>query len=134
MQKLKDFFQINEGLARLLKFIFSILLLVHIVGCLWFFTAKLYNFREDTWVKQYKIEDKSEIFQYLSSIYWAFSTIATVGYGDIHAYTNLEKIISIFWMMVGVFFYSFTIGTLTMVLGKIDTSEQQLKQKLEVIE
>lgn len=37
-------------------------------------------------------------------------------------------------MMVGVFFYSFTIGTLTMVLGKIDTSEQQLKQKLEVID
>lgn len=74
-----------------------------------------------------QIEDRSDLFHYLSSVYWAFSTIATVGYGDIVAVSIFEKIISIVWMMVGVFFYSFTIGTLTMVLGKIDTSEQQLK-------
>lgn len=134
MQKLKDFFQINEGIARLLKFIFSILLAVHIIGCLWFFSAKLLDFGESTWVARREIEDESALFHYLSSVYWAFSTIATVGYGDIVAVNTFEKVLSIIWMMVGVFFYSFTIGTLTMVLGKIDTSEQQLKQKMDVID
>ncbi len=38
------------------------------------------------------------------------------------------------WMMIGVFFYSFTIGTLTSVLGRIDTRSSQLRDKLEVIE
>jgi hyperpolarization activated cyclic nucleotide-gated potassium channel 1 len=37
-------------------------------------------------------------------------------------------------MMIGVFFYSFTIGTLTSVLGRIDTRATQLRDKLEVIE
>lgn len=58
----------------------------------------------------------------------------TVGYGDIHAVTNIERIISVLWMMIGVFFYSFTIGTLTSVLGKIDTRSSQLRAKIEVID
>jgi hypothetical protein len=58
----------------------------------------------------------------------------TVGYGDIHAGTNTERLISVLWMMIGVGFYSFTIGTLTSVLSRIDTRSSQLKAKIEVIE
>lgn len=70
----------------------------------------------------------------MASLYWAISTVLTVGYGDIHAVTNIERIISVLWMMIGVFFYSFTIGTLTSVLGKIDTRSSQLRAKIEVID
>ena len=58
----------------------------------------------------------------------------TVGYGDINGRTNFEKILSLAWMMIGVGFYSFTIGTLTSVLGRIDSRSSQLKAKLEVID
>lgn len=68
------------------------------------------------------------------SIYWSVSTVLTVGYGDIHAETNSERLISVAWMMIGVIFYSFTIGLLTAILGKIDSRSSQLKSKLEVID
>ena len=57
----------------------------------------------------------------MASIYWSITTVLTVGYGDIHAATNTERLISVLWMMIGVGFYSFTIGTLTSVLSRIDT-------------
>lgn len=59
--------------------------------------------------------------KYLASIYWSISTVLTVGYGDITASTNTERLVSVLWMMIGVTFYSFTIGVITSVLGKIDT-------------
>lgn len=68
--------------------------------------------------------------QYLHSIYWAFTTLTTVGYGDISAYTNLEMAFTIFWMMFGVGFYSFTIGTLSAFLSAIDTRESMMNEKL----
>ena len=70
----------------------------------------------------------------MTSVYWAVSTVLTVGYGDVNAKTNTERLISVAWMMIGVGFYSFTIGTLTSVLGRIDTRSSQLRAKIEVIE
>ncbi len=34
------------------------------------------------------MEDNDNFSMYLTSIYWAFATLATVGYGDIHAYND----------------------------------------------
>lgn len=47
----------------------------------------------------------------------------TVGYGDVDAKSNIERLISVLLMMIGVVFYSFTIGTLISVLNKIDTRQ-----------
>jgi len=113
----------------MLKFIFTALICLHIVASLWFLSAKLNDFGPDTWVARFGIKDASNGRQYLSAIYWSTATVLTVGYGDISATTNSERIISILWMMIGVGFYSFTIGTLTSVLSKIDTRQSQLRAK-----
>lgn len=79
------------------------------------------DFDPETWVVRFGIQDSTRGRQYLASLYWSITTVLTVGYGDIHAGTNIERLISVLWMMIGVGFYSFTIGTLTSVLSKIDT-------------
>jgi hyperpolarization activated cyclic nucleotide-gated potassium channel 1 len=68
--------------------------------------------------------------QYLHSIYWAFATLTTVGYGDITAYTELEMIFAILWMLFGAGFYSYTIGSLSSFLASIDYRETILREKL----
>ena len=72
--------------------------------------------------------------KYLFSLYWAIATILTVGYGDISAGNFLERCFSIGWMMIGVAFYTLTIGIITSVLDQIDTRESDLNEKLEIIE
>lgn len=58
---------------------------------------------------------------YIASIYWAVTTLATVGFGDITAYSDYERMFAVAWMVVGVGIYSFTIGSLTSILGNQDT-------------
>ena len=44
--------------------------------------------------------------QYLVALYWAFTTMTTVGYGDVTPQTDEERIFFIFAMIIGVAFYS----------------------------
>lgn len=115
---------------KFLKFIVSVTLCVHIMGCFWFMSARIDGFTPDCWVVRRGILDSDIPTQYLNSIYWAFTTVTTVGYGDITALTQLEMILSISWMISGVGFYSFTIGSLSSFLSAIDTRDSIMNAKL----
>lgn len=103
----------NAGVMRMISVTISVFFLVHLVGCLWFLSAKLDDFNPDTWVVRLNYLDQSPETQYLASLYWALQTLTTVGFGDINATTIPEKILAILWMIFGVGFYSFTIGNLS---------------------
>lgn len=108
----------------------TVLFCVHIMGCIWFLTARIDGFSPDSWVVQRGLLDAGIGVQYLNSIYWAFTTLTTVGYGDISARTEIEMVIAVSWMMFGVGFYSFTIGSLSSFLSTIDTRDSVLNEKL----
>lgn len=132
IQKIQDFFSINYGISRLISFLFTTLIISHLVGCLWYILPLLYD-EQINWVVQTNLQNQDSFRLYLFSLYWSFATIFTVGFGDIHAYNTIEYVISIFWMLFGVGFYSFTIGTLSSVLVNMDTRENILKSKLAIL-
>jgi len=116
----------------------TVIVCVHIMGCFWYYSAKIYYFGPNTWVYESQLYDTSDLMLYLISIYWAISTISTVGFGDIHAYNErklytkilVEMIISIFWMIFGVGFFSFTVSSLSTLLGTLDTRSSHLQNKI----
>ena len=88
---------------RLITLLFSVSILIHLMGCLWYYEAKMDDFGPDTWVFRFKyskdyflkniknrnnMQDNSNLSLYMASIYFALTTLATVGYGDICAKTN----------------------------------------------
>lgn len=119
---------------RLLVEAIAVVYLVHIAACIYYFIALVNDLGPDTWVAQKNIQDESNSVKYLYSVYWALQTLTTVGYGDIPADTNEEKIVCIFWMVFGVGFYSFTIGNLSSFITTIDAKGAQLRAKLQTIE
>lgn len=85
------------------------------------------DFAPNTWVARLNIRDESALTQYIASYYWSMQTLTTVGYGDIPPVTDPERIINVLWMMTGVFFYSFTIGNLSNIIGNIDKTSEYIK-------
>ena len=57
----------------------------------------------------------------------------TVGYGDIPAKTTEELLLAVSWMIVGGFFYTFTIGNLTSVLSNQNSRQSQIRDKIQAI-
>jgi CRP-like cAMP-binding protein len=58
-------------------------------------------------------QDDSDLLLYLTGAYYCMSVLTTVGYGDVHAFTDYELLFSICWMLFGVAFYSFMIGIIS---------------------
>jgi len=134
VEKVQDFLQINSRLYKLVKFLVSVFVCVHLMGCFWYFTAKVDDLGPETWVVRTGHQDDDIWTLYLFSVYWAITTCVTVGYGDITARTELEMVMAMVWMLAGVGFYSFTVGSLSSFLTSIDTRESILAAKMGAIQ
>lgn len=134
IEKMQDFLDLNSRMVKLINFVITTFVGIHIMGCLWYLAAKYEGLEPDSWVVRYGILDEPTHTLYISSIYWAMVTLSTIGYGDILPRTILEKFIAIIWMIFGVGFYSFTVGSLTSLLYSIDSSDSILNTKLFAIQ
>lgn len=74
------------------------------------------------------------MYKYLISVYWAFQTVTTVGFGDIAIYHQEEYILSIIWMLFGVSVYTLTIGNVSSIIANIDKQAFVLSEKLQTLQ
>lgn len=63
--------------------------------------------------------------QYITSIYWVYMTIETLGYGDIYGNTNLEYYFSIVVMLMGVFVFAYLMGSINSLVENLDQSQMK---------
>ncbi|MBU1100096.1 MAG: cyclic nucleotide-binding domain-containing protein [Bacteroidetes bacterium] len=73
----------------------------------------------------------AEITNYIQSLYWAVTTLTTVGYGDITPNTSAQMIYTIFVMILGVGIYGYVIGNIASILSKRDPSKLKYSENLE---
>ncbi|CAD8102523.1 unnamed protein product [Paramecium sonneborni] len=133
ISEIMEFFQFNYGFSRLLSLLISVCLVIHFSGCLWYYVAAFNDFDAQTWVSRNNLTSSNIQTKYIASIYYAFTTLTTVGYGDIHSFSSAEMIITIFLMIVGVGFYSLIIGLLSSILSQIDYKGHKLQQQQAIL-
>ena len=134
MEKLLEVVCGKGSVIRLAAFFFMVTICVHLMACLWYFVARLEGLGPNTWVVERGLRDSSTTDLYIASLFWTITTLSTVGYGDIVPATSVERILAITWMLFGVCFFSFTIGSLSTMLNSIDTKEMVLTNKLAAID
>lgn len=67
------------------------------------------------------------------SLYWATSTTTTVGYGDIHAHTNMERAYASAIMVFGVVAYGYLIASVAASLVNADSARALHQSKLKAV-
>ena len=134
IMKIQDLVTIRHAVIKMLFTFSTILLCVHIVGCMWCFIAKAESYRPESWIRNAGLIDANDDTLYLTGIYWAFTTFSSVGYGDISASTDVERIFSMIWMICSMQFLGITIATLSNFLSKIETRDKLLLTKLSVVD
>lgn len=94
----------------LIKMFFSITYCAHVIACLWYLCGVAAGDRG--WVAS--VADTTDVSSiprmYLISFYWSFTTMTTVGFGDITGSTGIEQGFSIFAMGIGGFTFALIVG------------------------
>jgi hypothetical protein len=120
-------------LRRLLYFISNVLIIFHICTC-FFIDLSLYEnqyFYVD-FLKKYALDSDLETM-YLTSLYFHFTTVLTVGYGDVLCITSNEKVYNIILQLFGISSYSYIVSTLSYKFYKLDLNEERYLEYTELL-
>ena len=119
------------GIKRLLGVLIIFFFICHFFACMWFYIAKYEDFQPDCWVVVYGVRDEGVGSLYLICFYWVM-TLTTVGYGEIIPHNNSERAVATIFMIVGVGFCTYAIGTITSILANTDSRKKKLKVYLYI--
>lgn len=72
--------------------------------------------------------------QYVVSLYWAVTTLTTMGYGDIGSQHPWEYAFSVVVMLMGVSCYAYIASNVSIVLSSLDQEKVDMRDHLEKLE
>jgi len=74
------------------------------------------------------------LHKYVASLYWSYSTITTVGYGDLVPTSTLERAVAIISMVIGVTVFGYFMGNMTSMVGAMNDAQQEHDKRMETIQ
>eukprot|EP01034_Spumella_vulgaris_P039739 gene39739-49111_t len=95
-------FGITPSLTAIITLMAQIFFIAHLYACFWhFITLPGTNAVTPprTWVSEFGYSDTPEYPRYIASLYYIIVTMLTVGYGDIHATNEIERLYAIVTML-----------------------------------
>lgn len=117
--------------VRLLSMVFFI---AHWTACFWFLIGSQDTISHPiTWVIIAGIQDSTSYEQYITSLYWAFTTIATVGYGDITPITLNEKLFAMMTMIMSSGVFAYTVGSIGSLISKQNATENTYREQVVAV-
>lgn len=135
---LEDRFEVNLVSLRILGMVSRLCFMVHILGCFWYYVAVL-SFEagaEITWVMAY--DDGSAVDgpvsrQYIFSVYWALTTLTTIGYGDITPTNMLERYYCLLAMLIGAMMFGYMMSTIGSMVQQMDQEASMKEQRMDAV-
>eukprot|EP00891_Asterochloris_glomerata_P007207 jgi/Astpho2/7207/Aster-x0763 len=105
---------VSSTLLYFLNIVYAAAALINFLGCLWYWVARREGVT-NSWLTSVGGRDLTgdgPVRQYVASVYFAMTTVTTVGYGDIIAQSAVEEITAMIIMLCGVLFFGILIGSL----------------------
>ncbi len=108
---------------RIIPVVVTMPLLVHLLACSWIAMGS-----------GTAGPDGDPLFVYVRAIYWAFTTLTTVGYGDISAKTIPQMLFTCGVQVLGVGVFGYILSNVASVLSRSDADREHHMDNLDRIE
>jgi hyperpolarization activated cyclic nucleotide-gated potassium channel 2 len=113
------------------KVITVILFIAHWIACIFFAIGSSELDSEPVcWIVMSNIQDSTTFDKYIISLYWAFTTMTTVGYGDVVPFTMSEKIYAMFSMLIACGVFAYVVGSIETIARRSNTMAAIFKEKI----
>ncbi|CAI0555379.1 unnamed protein product [Linum tenue] len=141
--KMEKDIRINYLFTRIIKLIAVELYCTHTAACIFYYLATTLPASKEgyTWIGSLKMGDYSyahfrdiDIWKrYTTSLYFAIITMATVGYGDIHAVNLREMIFVMIYVSFDMILGAYLIGNMTALIVKGSKTEKYRDKMTDLI-
>ena len=129
IEAIEDTWEINPVIFELLQLFFGVTFIGHLFGCFFYFVSVETTPPEHSWYGSLTglatIPDK-----YIAGVYWAFTSMTTVGYGDIMAISLSEKWYAIFCMFVGASIFASIVSSIATMMNNFDLNSARQDARL----
>ncbi|CAL5047102.1 unnamed protein product [Urochloa decumbens] len=135
--------RVNYLFTRIVKLIVVELYCTHTAACIFYYLATTLpeSMEGYTWIGSLRLGDYSYAHfreidlakRYITSLYFAIVTMATVGYGDIHAVNIREMIFIMIYVSFDMILGAYLIGNMTALIVKGSRTERFRDKMKEVI-
>jgi hypothetical protein len=125
------------SLARLFVALFFT---AHYLACIWFYIGISKDSIEVGWLSRQPNmlprghTGSSELYEWVTSIYWAIATMTTIGYGDISGFTNTERGFACIAMITGSSFFAWLAGTVTGILRSSSAARERFQAFIDEVQ
>lgn len=120
---LDDFHNLKPIVYRLLPLAMMMPLMVHLIACGWIALGS-----------GTAGPDSDKVMEYVRAVYWAMTTLTTVGYGDIAAKTAPQMLFAATTQLVGVGVFGFILSNVASLLSRLDAAREHHMDNLDQIE
>jgi len=138
LAKFEENLHMGPGVLRIAKVFITMAFLAHLHACVFFYLG----YEDETgysWLKNYCPPAWDKCLyemplqqQYLASIYWSFTTMTTVGYGDVtpDKRSIKEMVWTVCTQLVGATVFAYNISSMVELFSSLDLAAKVKKQKL----
>ena len=102
----------------------------HILACVFVFLSYLDN---PSWISTYNLQNSSKVEIYVTSFYYVFATVFTVGYGDIVSVNIYERFFNLILLVVGIMAYTYSISILSNYVKSVDHKTEDYNNKMTTL-
>lgn len=130
LRKIENYVQLSNEINGFLIFFrlcFYIIVVAHWCACIWHFIATMEDDVPSNWLIDSNLMNSDWSDQYIGSLYWAVTTMITVGYGDIVPKTSTERVFAILVMLVASGMFAYSMNAIGSIFQNMDKSAQEYK-------
>ena len=124
--------KLDPLIINLFKLLLQIFFIAHLFACCWHFIAikGIVPTVETTWIESFDYTNTTVSSRYAASLYFVTVTMLTIGYGDIYATNEIERIFAIVAMIIGGVIFGALVGQVAQAIDKRNPQEQAFNKKM----
>jgi len=131
VNRLESSLSIQDGVRQLGIFGVLLLLLTHWFTCTFYYVGNQNRDENGFWANGLLLDGTDLNTNYIAATYWSIMTLTTVGYGDISANCNGQRVLGIITMIVGALFYAYGVSHVVSIVDEVRSETRAFKNTMD---